>query len=88
MYKPHLTVSESDIPDIKNWQVDSTYSIVVKVKMKGIEKRPDYSDMEMMSPVDTPKKPKEKLFAEFEIEGMSVEDDGDFEEEYAKKMKG
>ena len=38
IYKPHITLTEDDLPEIKKWKVGETYTLV-KVVMKQIESR-------------------------------------------------
>jgi hypothetical protein len=57
---PTLHLSEEDLPEIKNWDVDKTYNLIVKVKMTGKNAGEEF-------PVDSEGEKDKKIRARFEV---------------------
>lgn len=70
MDKPHIHVTEDNLPEIKDWEVGKTYEVVVQVKM--ISK--SQGDMYMAMPGDMNQK---KFSASLEVENMEVSEEKD-----------
>lgn len=37
-HKPHLHLSEKDLPEIKSWNIDNEYTLTLKVEMTSVSK--------------------------------------------------
>jgi hypothetical protein len=61
--KPSLRINETDLPEIKNWNIDGEYTLTVKVKMTAIS-RHDY---------DSPK----KIWGTFDVESVKADGEQD-----------
>jgi hypothetical protein len=88
-YARQFTVTEEEMPEIKNWRVGSTYPIVANVKLVALV---DEQGNEYPVPVDSAWAEMEKmrdkgLQGKFEIVSIGAEEE-DYQEEFARNMSG
>jgi hypothetical protein len=81
-----LSLSEKQLPAIKDWKIGKKYRIELEVTMKEIGKGPDWSGFD--GPVSPDKKPKEIVTARFDVDSTFTDDDEDYEKQYAKARQG
>jgi len=58
-YKPTISIDEELLADVKNWKINSEYSVELKVKLTGLHKKYD----------------SEKICADFEILSAETDKD-------------
>ncbi len=62
---PHFTVSELDLPEVRTWDVNREYFLVMKVEMTGLHNAEDFTDI---------KNEQSKLFGEFRMVSLRALD--------------
>jgi len=72
---PQFVLREIDLPDLRNWEVNSQHYLVLKVEMIGKRNRKD---------MEAPKSDREKIEADFQV--LSIKPLGD-EPVDAKKLE-
>lgn len=79
---PNVTLSATDLPEIKDWQVGKTYTIVMQVKMTKVQEGEDYPAYGQ--------KPTKKIKARFDVTSVGVEEPEkeEYAQEYARKRSG
>lgn len=77
---PTFTMSETDLPAMKDWKVGEKYTLCIEVEMTKAMKGEEYPMYGQ--------EPDKKVNGTFKIVSVGVdeEDQGDYEAEYAKKM--
>lgn len=82
-YKPSVSFTEKELPQVVDWQPGKKYHLILEVEMTGVAKQPDYSSM----PLGTAKQEPPKIFrGSFDI--LAVGADEDYHTEYARRMAG
>lgn len=81
---PSISISDKDLPEIKDWQIGGKYKLIVEVEMTAIRKN---QEMLMMETKETPKEtPKETINATFDVRAIGIEEEEtDYHKDYAKK---
>lgn len=63
-----IRIPESELPQAKNWQVGSKYTLSVVVEQTGVNKERDYgTEIGVPTAEKKEEKPKHKVFYEFRI---------------------
>ncbi len=82
-YKPSVSFTEKELPQVVDWQPGKKYHLILEVEMTGVAKQPDYSSM----PPGMVKQEPPKIFrGSFDI--LAVGADEDYHTEYARRMAG
>src|SRR3990167_9792294 len=79
---PSFSIVETDLPEMKSWEVDEEYEVKVKIKMTSFAKGKEWQSSEENA--------KEPMRASFDITGIEVEtenDDGMAKPHYSAGMK-
>lgn len=85
-YRPSITFSERDLPEIADWKPGERYALVLEVEMNGIANEPDYSQMKPVGLGEAQKTLPKILRGSFEVKAVGV--DTDYHQEYARRMAG
>jgi len=70
---PNITISEKDFPDIKDWKIDESCTLTIKVKVTSLERSRWDSEKKMSASVDI-------------VDIRKEEKSEEYKDEYARKM--
>lgn len=73
-HEKHISFSEEELPEIKDWKVGGRYRIVLEVEQRELRKGSDFFD-----------DGGEEKHARFRVHSVAAAEDEDFESEFARK---
>lgn len=83
-YKPSVSFTEKELPQVTDWQPGKKYHLILEVEMTGVTKQPEYESMPLGN---GEKRELPKIFrGSFDI--LAVGADEDYHTEYARRMAG
>lgn len=83
-YKPSVSFTEKELPQVIDWQPGKKYHLILEVEMTGVAKQPDYSSMPMG--LGAKQEPPKVFRGSFDI--LAVGAGEDYHTEYARRMAG